>query len=361
MTPAAAVPQLTSGEVKELVVAALTNKAGMEPRRRQIMVVGGPGTAKTATVEAGARIANHRTLVGNPGAEDPTVPGGMPWFEKGAASAEFFPFGIIAAALAATEPTVLLLDDLPHATHATQAAYLPWLWARSLHGRRLPDCVTIMATGNDRHHKAASHGLIEPVRTRFATTVELVPSAEEWVRWAISAGITPWLVAWIDNRPEMFYRPNWTGGMANYPSPRTLEHADSVLKFGIDGSLLARSLAGAIGHEAANDALTFRKLVEANAYATLENIFSDPETALIPSNPGTLYAIVAAAGERADRQTFDAVVRYAERLHGAGHGEFATLLIADATRGEREYLRSTSTYVRVVTGPLGAHFTGATR
>ena len=67
------------------------------------------------------------------------------------------------------------LDDLGQAPMSVQAAAMQLILARRINGFKISDKVIFMAATNRREDKAGVTGILEPVKSRFAWIVELVP------------------------------------------------------------------------------------------------------------------------------------------------------------------------------------------
>ncbi len=75
--------------------------------------------------------------------------------------------------MTATKLTACFIDDLGQATPAVQAAAMQLILARTLNGHRVSDHVVFIAATNRRTDRAGVSGILEPVKSRFATLVEL--------------------------------------------------------------------------------------------------------------------------------------------------------------------------------------------
>src|SRR5271156_851581 len=144
------------------------------PARLPILITGAPGIGKSDIVAAAAVDAKADLILSHPAVADPTDAKGLPWPGKNGTEATFLPFGELAQAIKAKNPTVWFLDDLGQASPAVQASFMQLLLARRVNGHVLPDCVTFVAATNRRADRAGVSGILEPVKSRFATIVELV-------------------------------------------------------------------------------------------------------------------------------------------------------------------------------------------
>lgn len=344
--------QLTASQLT--VFLAATIKA-----RRPVLIVGGPGIGKTSIIEQAAALASNRLVISHPAVSDPTDQKGMPWVskEKGILRASFTPFGETAEVLDSTEPTVWFFDDLGQAPPAVQASCMPWFLARRNGEHVLPAHVTIMAATNRRTDRAGVSGVLEPVKSRFASIVELVATLDEWCRWAITRDdIPPELIAYLRFQSDDLYKFEPSADLVNSPSPRTWHHAGQLMQLGLPWDILSVAIAGAVGAEAATRFMAFLDMH--SHLPSIDGIMLDPDSAIVPEAPNALYAVATGLAARANPQNFGRVARYAERLVEAAHGEFATLLIRD-TYHRHPKVKETPAFVRMMSGELGQLVSGA--
>src|SRR5690606_26802195 len=140
---------------------------------------------------------------------------GLPWIVDG--SAHFLPFGELDRALHADKLTVWFLDDLGQASPAVQASYMQLLLARRVNGHVLSDHVTFIAATNRRTDRAGVSGILEPVKSRFTTIVELGAHLDDWCQWAISRDIAPELISFIRFQPDLLCKFQASADLTNCP------------------------------------------------------------------------------------------------------------------------------------------------
>ena len=106
----------------------------------------------------------------------------MPFVTDG--QAEFLPFGDLRALIQADKDTVFFLDDLGQAPPTVQAAAMQLILARRINGHHVSDSVTFIAATNRKQDKAGVSGILEPVKSRFATrcTTTTKWQRPRWVR-----------------------------------------------------------------------------------------------------------------------------------------------------------------------------------
>ncbi len=334
------------------VLLASTIKAGLP-----VLITGAPGVGKSDIVAQAAQDAGAELLISHPAVADPTDAKGLPWPVQGAQEATFLPFGELARACKATNPTVWLLDDLGQAPPAVQASYMQLLLARRVNGHVLPDCVTFVAATNRRTDRAGVSGILEPVKSRFASIVELEPNLDDWCQWAYPHGISPTLIAFIRYKPDMLCNFQATADLSNSPVPRTWAHVAKLESLALPAAVESIAFAGAVGEGAATEYLAFRQM--AKSLVNLDAILLDPMHAPIPKKPDQLYATCIGLAHRANHTNLQRIIDYANRMvTEANKGEFAVLMMRDAQR--RDFtLTATDEFVRMQSSPVGELVNGA--
>ena len=116
------------------------------------LLVGSPGVGKTEIVQQVAASLGVRCIVTHPVVDDPVDYKGLPGIvpSESGPRAEFLPFGDLAQLMSASEPTLVLMDDLGQATPAVQAAIMQLVLARRINGHAISEHVTFAAATNRR-------------------------------------------------------------------------------------------------------------------------------------------------------------------------------------------------------------------
>ena len=325
--------------------------------RLPVLITGAPGIGKSDIVAQAATAAGADMILSHPAVADPTDAKGLPWADAGAAEARFLPFGDLALAMRAETPTVWFLDDLGQAAPAVQASFMQLLLAREVNGHRIPDCVTFLAATNRRTDRAGVGGILEPVKSRFASIVELQADVQDWSAWALRSGKIPAeLVAFLRFRPELLSDFQPSADLTNSPSPRTWSNAAQLLALGLPKAERLEVIAGAVGEAAAAELLAFLDMFA--QLPSIDGILLDPDAATIPHEPSALYATCTALAARAGESAFPRVARYAERLAAAAAGDFAALLVRDSVR-RFPAVQQSPAFVRLVSGELGSLIHGS--
>lgn len=326
------------------------------PAHLPTLLTGAPGIGKTELVQAAAKTAKAELVLTHPAVEDPTDSKGLP-FKLNDTEAGFLPFGTLKHLMDTTKPTVWFVDDFGQAAESVQKAYMQWLLGGELAGKRLSKHVTMIVATNRRGDKAGVSGILEPVKSRFATIVELQADVQEWCNWAITTGVSPTLLAHIRFRPDRLSDFKPTADLTNSPSPRTWFNLSRIEALKLPKHIEAIAMAGAVGEGDANEYLAFRSMVA--HMVSVDAILVDPAGTPLPTKASERFAVCTGLAARANDKTIARIGVYANRLAAADAGEAAALIIRDSIR-RCPAIANTADYVTLMCGPLGALVSGQT-
>jgi hypothetical protein len=308
--------------------------------RLKVLIVSSPGIGKSALVELAAKMAEADLVVMHPAVSDPTDFKGMPAVIKSGSRtlAEFLPFGSLRKLVEATGLTVCFIDDIGQAPHAVQAALMQLIQAREVDGTRISDHVVFVGATNDSSHMAGVSSILEPVKSRWDTIIELVCDVDDWVAWALGRGIAPAVIAFVRFRPNLLNDFKATRELKNSPCPRTVESVGRWVATGIEDPLV---IAGAAGLGFATEFTAFMKVWR--AIPDLDHIIQNPAIATVPSrsDPSLCVALVCALASKAAKGNFAAIITYLERLPK----EYEFLAVRDATARDAT-LNETAAYTQ---------------
>ncbi len=276
-----------------------------------VLVKGKPGIGKSDIIETATADAGADLILSHPVVSDPTDYKGLPYAANGKAS--FLPFGDLQRLIDARKPTVFFLDDLGQASPAVQASCMQLILARRINGFAVSEHVTFFAATNRKEDKAAVSGLLEPVKSRFASILELEVDHNDWCNWALTKGGMPVeLVAFIRYRPELLDNFTPTKDIVNSPSPRTVAYVGKLLAAGLPEAMWFEAFKGAAGEGFATEFLSFLKMYK--DLPNIDQIFMNPMLADVPTQPGILYAVSAAIAKRITDVNAGNAFTYLERL-----------------------------------------------
>ncbi|WP_186157303.1 ATP-binding protein [Burkholderia gladioli] len=319
------------------------------PSRLPVLITGRPGIGKSDIVEAATEAAGHALLISHPVVEDPTDSKGLPFPSDDGRHARFLPFGDLERALSATQPLVWFFDDLGQASPAVQAAKMQLLLARRIGEHQLPECVTFVAATNRRSDNAGVIGVLDPLISRFAAVVELEATVDDWTAWAVRQNVAPELIAFIRFRPHLLWEARSGRDIVASASPRKWGFLAKTIS-AVPPDLLPDAISATVGEAAGSELQSFLAIYR--ALPSVDAILLNPDLGVIPDEASILYAITAALAHKACDSNFERVLRYADRLAGAGQREFTALLVRDAIARAPE-LASHHAFIRAQGGEIG--------
>jgi len=295
------------------------------------LVVGPPGIGKSDVINQVRLGLNYDLILSTPVTSDQTDAKGFPYCYQssdgsGAVWADFIPYGDLRFAMNATRPTIWFIDDLGQASPAVQAAYMQLLLAREVSGHKISDLVTFVAATNDRKHRAGVLGILEPVKSRFASIFQLKEHVDDFCQFCYTNGVIESIPAYVrfNSKHLLDFNPN--GDMEASPSPRTWAKLSKLLKeLGNSHPLIRqRIVASAIGEGASIPYCSFEKIH--GRLQDVDTIIRYPDTFVPPRAADEMYAIASSIAMRASLDTIDNIVMLTERMPP----QYATILMHDA-------------------------------
>lgn len=298
---------------------------------KRVLGVGKPGVGKTfAAMEAANGIGADFIGICSP-LEDPSTIRGYP--SRGSnGEATHCLFDGVAKAFKATKPTVLFFDDLGMASESTMRAIIRLVQFGEIDNRKLPDCVVIGAATNDIGHGAGVYGMIEPLKSRFHTIVEVETNLDDVVGYGLSKGWSPWLCAFLRNTPDALH--DWKPSKSmkvDGACPRGWEYLAEWERDGVDD---CEVWAGCVGKGRATQAHAFKQLI--NELPDVDACILDPDSAPVPENPSAQWLVSMAIASKMQAGNFGQCVKYLRRLPAM----FRAFSIRDAFRAESEKRKS---------------------
>lgn len=162
---------------------------------RPVFLWGAPGIGKSSLVRefADALGLECVSLIGTQLAPEDLI--GVPQIVDG--RSRFCPPETIAR----DEPYCLFLDELNAATPDVQKAFYSLILDRRIGSYELPPGSIVIGAGNRTTDNALARPMASALVNRLAH-VHLRASAADWLVWAASAGIHPWIVDHLTDRPD---------------------------------------------------------------------------------------------------------------------------------------------------------------
>jgi MoxR-like ATPase len=228
---------------------------------------------------------------------------------------------------------VLFLDELNAAPPLVQAACYQLVLDRKVGEYTLPDGWTVVAAGNRETDRAVTHRMPSALANRFVH-LDFSVDVETWLEWAEQRELAEEVRAFIRFRPNLLHDFDPKKSEKAFPSPRSWEFAARIIAACPEPDVELSLLKGTVGPGAAIEFAGFSKLFR--QLPDPEVIINDPESAEIPEEPATLYALCEALAKKAGDNTADSIIAYASRLPS----EFGVLLVRDSVKTHRGVVES---------------------
>ena len=218
---------------------------------------------------------------------------------------------------------VLCFDDRNQAGADLQKVLANVQEARNLHGVPLADGWSIVSTGNRQQDRAGANRVLSHLSDR-ETTLEFDTHLDDWSSWALTNGVKSEVVAFIRFRPGLLH--DFDPSRNKNSTPRSWTNGVSKVLGVVPPEAEFDCFKGAVGEGAAAEFVGFLKI-----YRKLPNpdaILLNPDTADVPSDPATLYALSGAISSRISQANIDRAVTYLTRCPA----EFSVLAMSMAVR-----------------------------
>jgi len=275
-----------------------------------ILIKGAPGIGKTDIFTWAAKKVKYDLLVMHPVVDSPIDYKGLGTTIDG--KAVFLPYGNLERMMTATKPLVVVFDDLGQAPASVQSAVMQLLLARSLNGKPISKHVRFVAATNRREDKANVSGILEPVKSRFASIVELEVNVDDWIVWAEKNGMPNSLIHYIQWRPAMLLNFKATRDIENSPCPRTVANVGNMINDKLPQELYFEAIKGATGQAFATEYTAFMRVYK--DLPTVKEIIADPNNCKLPTEVSAKFAIMGMILDAITAENMGRFLTYLDRL-----------------------------------------------
>ena len=294
---------MTPKNLKTFLKVCLKNKFNT-------LITGQPGIGKSDIVEQTAKEENYDLIITHPVVSDPTDYKGMPFIIDG--EALFLPFNDLKRLIEAKVPTICFIDDLGQAMPSVQASVMQLLLARKINDKSISDNVIFIAATNRKEDRAGVSGLLEPVKSRFTSIIELEVSSEDWCEWALERNIPLSLISFIKYKPSLLSKFMPTNSLINSPSPRTVANAGKLMLTDLPKECLKEAVKGAVGEAFAIEYFSFLEIRD--SLPRIEEIVLSPLTIKVPDEISIKYSLLGYILENVTDDNIEALLLYIGRL-----------------------------------------------
>ena len=251
---------------------------------------------------------------------------------------------------------IIFLDELSSAPKDVQVAAYELILDRQLGGGdiyKVPSKWIIVAAGNRSCDRAVSTTMSSALANRMMH-LEIEANAEDWVAWAVSHGIHPTVVGFINFKPQLLLSVDDQNLERGFPTPRSWERVSEMCKILNNETLLRKAVYGLVGTAAGQQFMEFYKLA-AQMDNVLEMMVNPKIPVKIPNRDDLKYALCSAmvyhiwrGKDAADTQKrVDGFLRISMQLPPA----FSTMAMTNARLGT-ESLTTTMAVMTIMRHPM---------
>ncbi len=123
---------------------------------------------------------------------------------------------------------ILLLDEISAAPQAVQAAAYQITLDRAVGEHKLPENCIVIAAGNRVTDKSVAYNMPRALANRLLH-IEVKGDADSWHDWAVSEGIHPYVVSYLEYNPTALLRADGSEMSLAFPTPRSWEMVSNIL------------------------------------------------------------------------------------------------------------------------------------
>lgn len=217
---------------------------------------------------------------------------------------------------------IWFIDEMNRAPMLVQNAYFQLVLDRQLGEYHLPPEWRVVAACNRESDGGGVTRMPQALANRFVH-LNVEPDLDDWCQWAVQSGIEPVVIAFMRFRPALLHQ--FSRDEHAFPTPRSWEFVSRVVAAGANSQDVEMALiAGSVGHPAAVEFMAFMKLFR--SLPSIDAILLNPQTAPVPKDVATLYAVSSALSTRCKLGNFDIVVQYLDRIPP----EYSVFAVKDA-------------------------------
>lgn len=206
---------------------------------------------------------------------------------------------------------ILFLDEIVQAVPSMQAAASQLILDRRIGEYQLPDGWHVVAAGNRAGDRAATSMMPSHIANRFVH-LNVEPSLDIWVQWALRSGIDIRVVAFLKWRSALLHAFDPQSKSVAFPTPRSWEAVSKILSTNAPTPTMHELIRGAVGDGAGAEFCGFLQVFD--KMTDPDAILLNPKTAAIPDDPASRYAVVTALSARATKDNLHRIVTYCNRF-----------------------------------------------
>jgi hypothetical protein len=155
-------------------------------------------------------------------------------------------------------------------------------------------------------------GILEPVKSRFASIVELEYNTEDWCAWAYRNNMPGDLISFNQFRPELIEKSVASKDIVNSPCPRTVAYVGKMYNAGLPIEMEYETIKGAVGESYAIEYLAYKKIFA--TLPTTAEIEMNPTGTRVPYNTSEQFALMGNITTAITPRNIDSFATYLRRM-----------------------------------------------
>lgn len=228
---------------------------------------------------------------------------------------------------------ILFLDEMNLAAELNLKAAYQLILRRCLGEYRIPDGYAIFAAGNRQEDMASVTPFPSPLKSRFDWVELRTPSLEQWMEWASTHGVHPYIMGYLQYKPSALNQFDPNTEVDAQPTPRTWEFASQIMnKIGTsDIEAVKLMTSTAVGLETANELYAFIRMRE--KLPPIDDYIRDPTgTPLNSRDTAIVWTLLSGLAERYrykeyDKKVLDACLKICLRLADESRAEMSVVFL----------------------------------
>jgi hypothetical protein len=268
---------------------------------------------------------------------------GMPVIDRDAMITSYAPNARFGIGKGQNRPVLLMLDELGKASRPVLNMLLPVILEHRLGDVNLPTGSIVFGTTN-----LATDGVGDNIPSHAYNRMTVLdvgnPTWEEWLMWAVDNNITPEVMTFAKEFPQVFDRYDLcdkadknpyifnplTGNTRAFCSPRSLEKASNIIRNrDALGDALLPALCGTVGESAARDMEAMVML--SDQLPRFASVMADPRGCKLPGSVGAYFLMAFSLASRADAANLTDITTYVNRFESFEAG----ILFASSLAGNK--------------------------
>ncbi len=288
-----------------------------------IFIWGAPGIGKSSIVKQIADEKDLNFVDLRLSLLDPTDLKGIPFFDKDNLQAVWAKPNFLPKDK--ESKGILFLDEINSAPPSVQASAYQLVLDRKVGDYELPKGWSIVAAGNHESDRGVVYRMPPPLANRFVH-LDMEVDFEDWKKWAYKSNIDSSIIGFLQYDREKIFIFDPAKNEKSFPTPRSWEYVDRILKASISSKLLYTIISGAIGKESATAYLSFREVM--NKLPNIELLLNG-ETQEFDHENKLLFALVIGVVAHLKTDSSGNKIDNAIKLSFTLPSEFSVMLIKD--------------------------------